>query len=88
MHQLLRIGKKWSMFDTEGVQGCQKGSLNVNCLKQVLRLEMKTLIHEVVGSNPPVVTLLVLPIGGGWIAHVKPAACRSGRFQLARTSLY
>ena len=31
----------------------------------------KTLIHEVVGSNLLVVTLLVLPKGGRWSAHMK-----------------
>ena len=31
------------------------------------RLERKTLIHEVVGSNLAVVTSSVLPKGGGWM---------------------
>ena len=47
------------------------------------RLERKTLIHEVVGSNPAVVTSSVLPKGGGWmtVQRHRPA----NRFQLSRT---
>ena len=36
-----------------------------------------TLNSEVIGSNPQMITLLVLPKGEGWIVHVKPAAFTS-----------
>ena len=46
------------------------------------RLERKTLIHEVVGSNPAVVTLSVLPKGWGLDDSASSIGQAKSRFQL------